>query len=91
MPQGVRTVRCPPLKQAALCILAQEGKVLVLPVNIHEVRGEFFEKRQGDMAAVDKNRSLARARHLAQDDELVLLLDLLLRKEGTQLRVALLT
>ena len=30
------------LKQIALCVLTQKGKVLVLPVDIHEIRSDFF-------------------------------------------------
>ena len=40
------------------------------------------------MAAVDENRALARARDLAQDDQLVLAFDLLLREQGAQSLIA---
>ena len=41
------------------------------------------------MTAVDEDRSLARPRNLAQDDEFILAFDFLLREQSTQLRIAL--
>ena len=45
----------PALEEAPLRVLAQERKILVLSVDVHEMRGELFEKGQRDMATVDKN------------------------------------
>ena len=56
-------------------------------MDVNEIWRELFEKGQRDMAAVDKDRPLARTGHLAQNDELVLLLDLLLREQCAQLHV----
>ena len=43
------------LEETPLRILTQERKVLVLSVDVHEMRGELFEKGQRDMATVDEN------------------------------------
>ena len=69
------------LEQAALTVLAQERKVLVLSVNVHEERGETAQKTDGHMAAVDEDGALTRARNLTHDDQLFFLtVNLLLRK-----------
>ena len=82
-------VAVPSFEQITLCVLVQEGKVLVLPMDVYEIRRDFFEKGQRDMASVDKDRALARARHLTQNDELIFTFDFLLREQSTQFRIAL--
>ena len=69
------------LEQTALAILAQERKVLILSVNVHEERGETAQKTDGHMTAVDEDGALARARNLTHDDQLFFLaVNFLLRK-----------
>ena len=79
----------PVFEETPLRILTQERKVLVLTVDVHEMRGKLLEKGQRNVAAVDEDRALARARNLAENDELVLALDLLLCEERRQSRIPL--
>ena len=43
--QACRQITIPTLEQLTLCILVQKSKVLILPMDIYEVRSNFFQKR----------------------------------------------
>ena len=58
--QTLREIGITAFKKAALRLLAQECQVLVLSMDVHEMRRKFFEKGQRHMGTVDKNGAFPR-------------------------------
>ena len=73
------------VEQRELALLLQQCQVLILPVDIDQIRTDCLEHGQRHMAAIDQHHAAAPARHLPRDDQHALrIIDCLLGQQLVQ-------
>ncbi len=80
--QGFCDIGVVAVQKMELIFLAQQGKILILPVDVDEERTNLTQNRKCHVTAVDKGRTASGFRHLPRNDELTIcVINSLLRQD----------